>query len=343
MRTLRQQRQRRHRHGVGVREFLLAEQRLGGCQTRLGLTPAAGPQHRPTAHCSAGDDQNGEGGRDQRFRREARRRRGGHHCNFAADLAQLVEHRAGVRVTLRAVFRQRLPDDGLELRRDVGAHLAQRSGRPGQDRRDDVVGRGTLERLAAGEHLVEHDAEGEHVRRRGDFGADQLLRSHVADRAHGHARAGAHERGCIFAPVLAELGQAEIENLRVAVRRDDHVLRLDVAVDDAGLVRGGQGRGDLCADFDDVGDRHRAAANALAERLAIDHLHGDEAKVVMRADLVDVSDVRVMERRGRLRLLDEAVRELARVRATVVEDLDGHVALELVVARPVDLPHPASA
>ena len=42
-----------------------------------------------------------------------------------------------------------------------------------------------------------------------------------------------------------ELGQAEVEDLGAIVRGDEDVLRLQVAVDDALLVCGGESEGDL--------------------------------------------------------------------------------------------------
>ena len=41
------------------------------------------------------------------------------------------------------------------------------------------------------------------------------------------------------------LGEAEIENLCVAARGDEQIRRLDIAVDDAGIVRGLQRVDDL--------------------------------------------------------------------------------------------------
>ena len=37
-----------------------------------------------------------------------------------------------------------------------------------------------------------------------------------------------------------QLGQTEVENLDTTVRGDEHVLRLEIAMDDALGVRGGQ-------------------------------------------------------------------------------------------------------
>src|SRR5215471_6698425 len=63
-----------------------------------------------------------------------------------------------------------------------------------------------------------------------------------------------------FAPARLDRGHAEVAHLRhvdeiavvVALLGEDDVLGLDVAVDDALLVRGAEGRADLGHDVDDA-------------------------------------------------------------------------------------------
>ena len=76
-----------------------------------------------------------------------------------------------------------------------------------------------------------------------------------AERAHDDAVPGVHEpRGRIPAYVerrlLCELGQAEVQHFHEAVGTDHHVFRLEVAVNDPGLVRGGERLGDLQRDVE---------------------------------------------------------------------------------------------
>src|SRR5256885_1357888 len=63
----------------------------------------------------------------------------------------------------------------------------------------------------------------------------------------------------------------------------------------------------------------------------------------MRSDLIDVRNVRMVKSRCRLRLLYETARAIAGVARSVTEDLHGNVALELIIMRDVNLPHPARA
>jgi hypothetical protein len=85
----------------------------------------------------------------------------------------------------------------------------------------------------------------------------------------------------------------------------------------------------------------------LAETLSFDQLHGDE--VVLRAvdltdsDLVHDDDVRVIETRRGLRLLDEAPHPLLAAGQVGGEHFQRDVAVERGVARAVDLAHSPAA
>ena len=101
--------------------------------------------------------------------------------------------------------------------------------RLGQHLRDDRLRGRSGERRLAGEHLVEHAAQGVDVGAGGDLAlAHRLLGAHVVRRAERHAGLG-H-------PVPAGLAggerDAEVGHQRAPVVQQD-VLRLDVAVDHA--------------------------------------------------------------------------------------------------------------
>ena len=169
-----------------------------------------------------------------------------------------------------------------------------------------------------GEHLVEHGAEREDVGARVDGLALGLLRGHVGGCPEQDAEAGAArgaERGGHRVGRAAlgadQLGEAEVEHLHEAGLRDHHVPGLDVAVDDPGLVGGGEAARDLERDPQRLGDRQAAPLEPLAQALAVHQLHRDPgaARRVL-ADLVHGDDVGVGQRRGRLRFLQEAARAL---------------------------------
>ena len=96
----------------------------------------------------------------------------------------------------------------------------------------DLGGHLAGERLPAGEHLEEHDARGVDVGAGvGDAPGDQFRRQ-VGDGAEQDAGAGGRGGG--------GAGQAEVGDLDPAVVGEDDVLGLDVAVHDAGAVRGAE-------------------------------------------------------------------------------------------------------
>jgi hypothetical protein len=81
-----------------------------------------------------------------------------------------------------------------------------------------------LEGHAPRQHLVENHAQRVEIAAAVDVEPLDLLRRHVGGRPHREARARA--------PIAAEeAGDAEVHDLRRAVRCDDDVGRLDVAVD----------------------------------------------------------------------------------------------------------------
>ena len=132
-----------------------------------------------------------------------------------------------------------------------------------------------VERPLPREHLVEHAAE------RPDVGAlvhrlaARLLRAHVGGRAEDHP--GLRHRGrrdrrrlrdarrC-DARRLHRLRQAEVQHLHRAVRSHLDVRRLQVAMDDALLVRRFERLGDLLRDGQRLVDRDRPRARCAAAR-----------------------------------------------------------------------------
>ena len=130
----------------------------------------------------------------------------------------------------------------------------------------------------------------------------------------------------------------------MAFGRHEHVRRLEVAVDDALPVRGVEALGDLHRVLDGLARRQpRAASQELLKALAHEQLLDQVGSALLSSDVVQDDDVRVVERGGGSRLLLEAAQSARVLREGRREDLDGDVAPEPRVARPVHLSHAARA
>ena len=110
---------------------------------------------------------------------------------------------------------------------------------------------------------------------------------------------------------------------------------------DAVRVRVLERAGDLCADRGDLARRERAtSAEDVAETLTLDQLHHEVRAVRVFTRVVDRHHVRVVEARGRPRLVAEALaRALGRRRRQLHRD----PAVEQHVARGEDLAHAADS
>ena len=140
-----------------------------------------------------------------------------------------------------------------------------------------------VERALAGEELVEDEAERVDVAARRDLAAGELLGRHVGRRAGADRFTG-------------DAGEAEVGDADLAAAVEHDVRRLEIAMDDAALVRGGESGADLPRDLERAIFREAAdAAEQRREILAVHVLHRQERVAVDLADVVDAADVRVRD------------------------------------------------
>ncbi len=137
---------------------------------------------------------------------------------------------------------------------------------------------------------------------------------------------------------------AEIGHLDPAAAGQQHVGRLDVAVDDAARMRCVERLVDLLGD---ARGRNRLERPVLAddggEVTAVDQLHDDERVARLHAVVEDIDHVGVIERRGRLGLLPETSDERGVAAILRAQHFDRHVAAKLRVVSAEDGRHPALA
>ena len=94
---------------------------------------------------------------------------------------------------------------------------------------------------------------------------------------------------------LDRLREAEIEHLHGPVRADLDVGRLEIAMDDALLVRRVERLGDLPRDRQRLVERDRTSCDAVGERLTLDQFHHERLHTSAVFEAVDGGDVRMVQ------------------------------------------------
>jgi hypothetical protein len=141
---------------------------------------------------------------------------------------------------------------------------------------------------------------------------------------------------------LMSLGQAKIQNLHLPAIRDEDVRGLDIPMDDSGCMSDIQGLGELRAQFQDfVAFEAPLFRESCLECLSRDQLHHDERPTLMLADVVNRTDVGMIESCGGAGLTFES-RNPDRISAELVwQNLNRNFAPQLLVLRSIHLSHAA--
>jgi hypothetical protein len=249
----------------------------------------------------------------------------------------------GVRVALGGVLLQTALHHVDHRLGNVGAKLGERLRRLGHHLEDELGHRLGLVGPPPREKLEEHHPEGPHVRARVDVARGaHLLRGHVERRAeHGPRLGEAPAAGA----VPERLGHAEVEHLHPGAAadgsREEEVLRLEIAVNDARGVRLGHrlaSLGDVLGDHLD-GERARVAQHG-AEIRAFQVLHDHVGRArLQRPHVEHLGGVLALELHRRARLANEARDRVLVAERLVPHELDGDALIQLLVPRCDDHPH----
>ena len=216
---------------------------------------------------------------------------------------------------------------GEHVGRERGGQLHQRRGLPVHHPVHHLGQRATGEGRLSAQHLVDDGPQGEDVGASVELGVPPggLLGGHVLRRSHEDRVLGAQRVGA------ADLGDAEVEHLHpgggvLLGAAEEDVVGLEVAVDDAGAVRGLERRAHLAGDGQRLVERDPALGEASGQGLphqVLQHdvrLPGGKGVEVQHLD-----DVGMPEARGDLRLPAEALEHLVAAGGGVEEHLDRHV------------------
>ena len=205
-----------------------------------------------------------------------------------------------------------------------------------------LLGRRPLRRRRlAGQHVIERAAQGIDVAAGvGLARLQRLLGRNVVEGPQRHARL----RQVGIAAPLQIARQPHIDELRPAIRRDDDVRRLDIAMHDAARVGVFQTRGDLKDIANRFADRNSAAALEHGPQVdAFDELERDEVQPLVFAAEEDAGDIFVIELRGGLGLLMKPLHVIGLLGHLRRQDFQGDEAIQLRIVGPDDRRHAADA
>ncbi len=138
------------------------------------------------------------------------------------------------------------------------------------------------------------------------------------------------------------LCEPEVHQLCARLGQHD-VRRLQIAMNDALLMRLLQGLCDFCSNLQNLIKRQHAFRQTLSESLAFEILHDQEVGAILRADVVKGTDIRMLERGNGFGLALHALPQF-RIRGKMRrQNLDGNGAVEAGVLGTIDFSHAARA
>jgi hypothetical protein len=185
-------------------------------------------------------------------------------------------------------------------------------------------------RLSTGLPLA---CSGTHIRRRAEDHA-RHGRVHRDRRRHRGAAGGRDRR-------IHRFREAEVEHLHRAVGPQLDVGWLEIAVDDALVVRGAKRIGDLAGNGERFVDRERPLLDPLGQRRSVHHLEDERSVAVERFHPIDRGDIRMIEGGEHLRFAFEPGEAVRIVGDRRQENLDGDVTIEPRVAGAIHRAHSA--
>ena len=273
--------------------------RRAGAHQQVG---SAGQRHRDCVGQAEGQEigfgvraQHAKRQRDESGHRPRRHRRELSRIAIRDGFANCGGHRDCRVVAIGGLLLQRLVDHAVEPGHRAPAGQGRRL--LVQDGVEHVDHRGAGERHLARQHLEEHRRQREEIGARVEHFPAHLLRRHVVRCPDDGAGLGETSRAVGTEAAGDRPGQAEVEQLH-AVRRQEQVRRLQVAMDHPARVQRIEGVENLQGDGGGIGRRERPARHARAERFAGQELHRQDQPAVGFLDLVELADVGMRDAGG---------------------------------------------
>ena len=137
-------------------------------------------------------------------------------------------------------------------------------------------------------------------------------------------------------------GQSKVHQLGAGFGQHD-VARLQVAMDHSVLIRFLEALADVDSVLQHLLRRQRSFHQAIAQGLAVEEFHDQEIRPILVADVMQGTDIGVVQRRNSPRFALEALLGLEIRRKMRRQDLDRDGAIQARVARTIHLTHAACA
>ena len=218
-----------------------------------------------------------------------------------------------------------------------------------QDRGNGIGWRLAAKSTLAGEHLEKKTAERPHVGAFVDALTARLLRAHVTRRSQNDPcdRRGRRRElgpcGRFGSGLVVRFSEPEIENFDVALMCDLDVRRLQVAMDDPFAMRLADRFRNLFREVQELEKLQRSASDTLGERWAFGEFQDQVPLIVDAQQIVNGSDVGVIQAREKLGLALKAAERRAIGGEISRQNLDGDFALEVGIFRTVNTSHAPAA
>jgi hypothetical protein len=192
-----------------------------------------------------------------------------------------------------------------------------------------------VERTLAREHFVQHQAQRVHVGPRRQFAPFLLFWRHVAE-------CSCNLRGA--APLVGQIRETEIREVRPTPSVDQHVRGLQIAMQNLAVVCCRETGAELTCKLERL--VRWQPANAPQQRreiLAVDVLHGEEVLASGFADVVHAAHVWMRDQPREPDFLMEPRKPVSAMRDLARQELESHSLSELQVLGAIDFAHPAAA
>jgi hypothetical protein len=142
---------------------------------------------------------------------------------------------------------------------------------------------------------------------------------------------------------LHQFREAEVQNLDAALFGDEQVLRFQVPMNDAFVVRCRQPMSDLNAHVDRPAKRYWAMPQLLFQSVSHQELRNQVGRTLEDAEAINRKDVGMVQGRGRLRLLLKTPQPVGVFRNKGRKNFKRYVTLQNRVAGTINLAHSTRA